>query len=194
MKYKSHKEDHPFLYVLGCPSNPFGVINRLVACGGVDSIVYKAIELSNPHHIFYIDFHDGNLIKYMHDDTIVWETLKKVWKELPPLTLEIEDPETWEEAVDNWYEAKSYEDDEKSELRDDMYDLGKIVILRDIYRKGWLPSEDGTPSWAIGVHNGELDVRKVTGWTRLLSFAEDKQANKFLNTFAKDIERVKQYI
>ena len=34
MKYKEHK-DHQFIYVLGCPSNPLGVMNRLMACGGV---------------------------------------------------------------------------------------------------------------------------------------------------------------
>ena len=193
MKYKEHK-DHQFIYVLGCPSNPLGVMNRLMACGGVVGEDFKSIELANPHHVFYIDFHDNNKIVYMEDDTMLWESLKKVWKELPPLNDIEKFPESWEEAVDSFYEARSYEDDDNSVLKDDLYELGKIIILRDIYRRGWEPSDDGTPCWAVGVHNGELDVRKVTGWSRLLSFAEDSQANMFLNTFSKSIENVKQYI
>lgn len=195
MKYKEHK-DHQFIYVLGCPSNPLGVMNRLMACGGVgDDNTFKAIELANPHHVFYIDFHDGNTIKYMHDDTMLWESLKNVWTELPPLNVVDKLPESWEEAVDEFYEAKAYEDDDNvDEFKDSLYDFGKLIILRDIYRKGWVPSDDGTPCWAIAVHNGELDVRKVTGWPRVLSFAEDSQANMFLNTFSKSIEAVKQYI
>ena len=103
-------------------------------------------------------------------------------------------PESWEDAVDSFYEASSYEDDDNSELKDDLYELGKIVILRDIYRRGWVPSHDGTPFWYVGLHNGELDVRKGNAWNSLLSFASEEQANLFLHTFEKSIENVKEYI
>lgn len=193
MIYKEH-HDHQFIYVLGNPTNPIGVMNRLLACGGVADESFKTIELANPHHVFYIDFHDNNKIVYMEDDTMLWESLKKVWKELPPLN-EIESfPETWEEAVDSFYEARSYEDDDKSELRDELYDLGKIIILRDIYRRGWIPSHDGSPFWYVGLHNDELDVRKGNAWNALLSFSSEEQANLFLHTFEKYIENVKEYI
>jgi len=193
MIYKEH-QDHQFIYVLGNPMNPIGVMNRLIACGGVALEDFKTVELANPHHVFYIDFHDNNKIVYMEDDTMLWESLKSIWKELPPLN-EIESfPESWEDAVDSFYEASSYEDDDNSELKDDLYELGKIVILRDIYRRGWVPSHDGTPFWYVGLHNGELDVRKGNAWNSLLSFASEEQANLFLHTFEKSIENVKEYI
>lgn len=193
MKIKEHKE-HDFIYVRGCPSNPDGVINRLIACGGTTSDSFKAVELANPHHIFYIDFHDDNTIKYMEDDTMLWESLEGVWSELPPLNNVDKYPESWDEAVDNFYEARSYEDDENSDLRDDLYVLGQFIILRDIYRKGWVPSYDGSPYWYVGLHNGELDVRRGNAWNALLSFQEEEIANLFLNTFEKDLDKVKEYI
>lgn len=194
MKYIKHTEDHPFLYVKGCPSNPYGVVNRLESCGGVVGEEFKTIELVNPHHIFYIDFHDGDKIKYMEDDSIVWETLKTVWKELPPLNVVDQLPESWEEAVDNFYEAKTFEDGENKELDDALTEIGKLVVLRDLYRKGWVPSNDASPCWCIGVHNGDLDIRKTTGWTRMMSFAEESQATLFLNTFEKSLEGIKDYL
>lgn len=194
MKYKEHK-DHSFIYVRGCPTNPVGVMNRLIANGGTATEdAFKSIELANPHHIFYIDFHDGNNIKYMHDDTILWESLSKVWTELPPMNIVDKYPESWEEAVDNFYEARSYEDDDKSELRDDLYELGKLIVLRDLYRKGWVPSHDGTAFWYVGLHNDDLDIRKGNAWNALLSFSSEETANLFLHTFEKSIENVKEYI
>lgn len=194
MKYTNKVEDHPSLYVRGCPNNPYGVINRLIACGGSMTSTFKTIELVNPHHIFYIDFYDNNSIKYMEDDTIIWESLSKVWKELPPLDNVDGLPETWDEAVDNFYEARSFEDGDNKEINDVLDNIGKLIILRDIYRKGWKPSNDSTPCWSIGQHNGEIDIRKSTGWVRLMSFAEESQASLFYNTFAKELDEMKDYI
>lgn len=193
MKTTTHT-DHPFLYVRGCPSNPVGVMNRLTANGGVDNDSFKTVELANPHHIFYVDFHDGNVIKYMEDDTILWESLKNVWKELPPLNIVDKYPESWEEATDNFYEARQYDDDDNSTLRDDLYELGKLIVLRDIYRKSWVPSKDGSAFWYVGLHNNELDIRKGNAWNALLSFQTEDIANLFLNIFEKSIEKVKDYI
>lgn len=193
MKTKEHKS-HDFIYVRGCPSNPDGVINRLISCGGNTEDSFKAVELGNPHHIFYIDFHEGNAIKYMEDDTMLWESLKNVWSELPPLNVVDKYPESWEEAIDNFYEARNYEDDDNTVLRDDLYDLGKLIVLRDLYRKGWTPAKDGSPFWYVGLHNDDLDIRKGNAWQALLSFQSEELANLFLNTFEKSIENVKDYI
>lgn len=190
----SHTSDHINIYVKGCPDHPTAVINRLIYCGGESSSEYRTIDLMNPHNIFYIDFHDNNKIKFLEDDSLMWESLKTVWTEVQPLIENVELPTSWEDAVDNYYEATNFEDGDDDKTNELLNNLGKLIILRDIYREGWVAPNDGTPFWYVGNHNSVLDICKGTAYSRLLSFENEALANKFLSTFEDIIEEVKEYI
>lgn len=190
----AHTTEHLFIYVKGNPGNPNGVINRLKVNGGQIGEVFPTIELSNPHNIFYVDFHDDGKIKMMEDNSMLWESLKSVWTELPPLQIKETLPESWDDAVDDYYEAEAFEYGEDETTNELLVNIGKMIVLRNIWRQGWEAPEDGTPFWYIASHNGELDICKGTGWSRMMSFASKSIANNFLSFFKNQLEEIKEYI
>lgn len=190
----SHTKDHLYVYVLGNPNNPNGVVNRLITLGGtkVDNDI-SSIDLLNPVNAFYIDFHDNAIIKMMDTNTMMFESLKDIWIEMSPLTLNVDMPTSWKDAVEHYYEAQSYEDNDDNELVSSLETLGKLIVLRDIYRKGWIPS-DNMPFYYIGCHGDKIDCMKGNAWVRLLSFQDASTRDVFLSTFKDMIEEVKEYI
>lgn len=190
----SDHKNHISVYVLGNPGNPNGVVNRLLTLGGskVNDDITN-IDLLNPINAFYIDFHDDNIIKKLDTTTMMFESLKDVWTEMSPLSITVDLPTTWDDAVDHYYEAQQYEDGDNNDINDILDTLGKLIILRDIYRKGWIPSE-GSPFYYIACHDGELDLMKGNAWTRMLSFQDVDTRDTFYELFKDDIEEVKEYI
>lgn len=183
-----HKAEHLFVYVRGNLGNPCGVVNRLVEMGGVITRPFRAVELANPHNIFYIDFHDKNAIKYISDDSIFFDTISGTWSELTPLSLQLEDPISWDDALVRFYEAQSY-DGKNPEI----YDFGKLIVLRDIYRKGWEPDEESS-FYYIANNNGVIDRFKGNAKRRVLSFQTPELRDTFYANFLDLIESVKDLI
>lgn len=187
------KYSNEYCYVRGCPSMPSAVIDRLKSIGGKCNDSFNIIDLTNPHNIFYVDDKDNNQIKFLSDDSMIWDTLVNYWLELPPLTKVSKLPESWDEAVENCIEAANY-DDGKDDTRNELLTkFGRVLVLRDIYRRGWIPS-DGVPFWYVGNHNGELDIMKGTSISRPLSFSSSEIAKMFFSSFYNDINGVKELI
>ena len=182
------------IYVKGCPSDPNAVINRLISCGGVSSDALSVIDLVNPHNIFYIDTTDGNKIKFMTDNCIVWNTLVNYWIELPPLTETSKLPESWDEALENCIEAENFDNGNDDTTNNLLEKYGRLLILRDIWRKGWVPSNDGAPFWYIANHNNELDVIKGTSISRPFAFNSRDTTNAFLLAFENELNEIKDLL
>ena len=182
------------IYVKGCPSNPDAVINRLIACGGISQESLSPIDLCNPHNVFYIDITDSNKIKFMSDDCMIWDTLSKYWMELPPLTEVSKLPESWDEALENCIEAENFDNGNDDTTNNLLEKYGRLLVLRDIWRKGWVPSNDGAPFWYIANHNNELDVMKGTSISRPFAFNSRNTTNAFLVAFEHELNEIKDLL
>lgn len=183
-------------YVRGNVLFPSGVLTRLVMIGGTADTPFSQGDLSNPHHIFYIDFHNNNQITMIDVDSVIGNLLTESWQELEPITY-IDHPESlptsWEDAVDRCNEAHIYDAGKSTKLLNKLLLLGRLITLRDIYRQDWIPKED-SEYYHIVSYNGELEVIRGYNYTSTFSFQTIELAEMFLNNFDKLLKEVDDLI
>lgn len=192
----SEHASHLNIYIRGDKNNPSGVVNRLLTLGAKSYDGITLFDLKNSSNVFYIDFHDDKKIKFIDINSQLFVDAienNKNWIEFTALNTIVDMPTTWDEACKNFYDAQQYEEGDNDTLNSVLDTLGKLIILRNIYRKGWIPS-DGMPFYYIGCHNDELDCMKGNAWSQLLSFQDASTRDTFLKLFKDMIEEVKEYI
>lgn len=174
-------------YIRGNVNFPNGVINQLLLLGGKVDGGFNESELANPRNIFYINYLNDNYIFKCIDNSITGELIVSAWTELYPLTY-IDEPESlpksWSEALEKCHEAQVYQNAQNTDFMIRLDVLGKLAVLRDIYRQGWQPDPD---KFCFFIKNefGHIDVTRGIGTNHFLSFQEIDLAEKFKTNFVE---------
>ena len=171
-------------YVRGNISFPTGVLNRLILLGGNVHHPFTEAELANPTNIFYIDFYNDNLIRKVTDDSVTGMIMKEHWTEVQPVTY-IDSPEslpsTWDQAYEECTEVQSYIKGLNSKLDSALDKLGRCIVLRDIYRQGWLPKKDEFCYYLeYNLLTEELEIVRGIKYSKVLSFQDNDLAELYL--------------
>jgi len=180
------------VYIRGNANNPLGVLERLTEYGGTGG-VYTTADLMNEHNIFYIDYKNGSTITFIPDTDMVAEAILSCWDELYAQTPKSYSPDDWEVAVIDYPAAALFDSGKDEQTNAEIQIVGRLKVLRDIYRKGWEPSA-ATSFYYIGYRNNALDKGKGSGWSRFLSFQDSETRNLFYDNYKTLIEQVKTYI
>lgn len=187
-------KDNPkyLVYIRGNKVNPLGVLDRLMEFGG-RSGDYTTADLMTSSNLFYIDYKNNNVITFERDNTMVAEAILSCWEELYPGTNLNHKPEDWEGAIIDYPAAELFEAGEDETTNEEIHIIGKLKVLRDIYRKGWLPTQADS-FFYIAFRNGELDKGKSSSWSRFLSFQDAETRDTFYDNYKDMILDVATYI
>ena len=187
-------KDNPkyLVYIRGNKVNPLGVLDRLMEFGGRFGD-YTTADLMTSSNLFYIDYKNNNVITFERDNTMVAEAILNCWEELYPGTNLNHKPEDWEGAIIDYPAAELFEAGEDEKTNEEIHIIGKLKVLRDIYRKGWLPTQND-PFFYIAFRNGELDKGKPSSWSRFLSFQDAETRDTFYDNYKSMILDVAKYI
>ncbi|MBO5003776.1 MAG: hypothetical protein J6D03_00615 [Clostridia bacterium] len=180
------------IYIRGNKTNPLGILDKLMYFGG-HSGNYTTADLMTSNNLFYIDYKNNNIITFEPDNTMMAEAIKGCWEEMFPGTNLSHKPEDWEGAVIDYPAAALYDEGKDEETNNQIKIVGKLKVLRDIYRKGWIPQQ-GEPLYYIAYRADNLDSAKSTSWSRFLSFQSAEIRDEFLTNYRDMIESVKTYI
>ena len=191
--YDSTAADPKYLiYIRGNKVNPLGVLDRLMEYGG-KSGDYTTADLMTSSNLFYIDYKKNNVITFERDNTMLAEAIISCWEEIYPGTNLDHKPEDWEGAIIDYPAAELYEKGKDETTNTEIHIVGKLKVLRDIYRKGWIPTGND-PFFYIAYRNGELDKGKSSSWSRFLSFQDAETRDKFYDNYSDMIDEVATYI
>lgn len=185
-------------YIKGNIAFPTGVLNRLIMLGGNPEQPFTEAELANPINIFYIDYYNDNLIRKVQGDSIIGQMILENWKEVEPFTY-IDEPEslpdTWDKAYETCIEVKNYMNGKDTKLDSILDKLGRCIVLRNIYRQGWLPKPEEF-CYYINYNLLEEDLEIIRGIknSKVLSFQDLVLAEMYLNNFRSIIEECKELI
>ena len=180
------------IYIRGNKVNPLGVLDRLMEYGG-KSGDYTTADLMTSSNLFYIDYKKNNVITFERDNTMLAEAIISCWEEIYPSTNLDHKPEDWEGAIIDYPAAELYEKGKDETTNTEIHIVGKLKVLRDIYRKGWIPNGND-PFFYIAYRNGELDKGKSSSWSRFLSFQDAETRDKFYDNYSDMIDEVATYI
>lgn len=180
------------VYIRGNKANPLGVIDRLYEFGGVNGL-YTSNDLMDSSNLFYIDYKNNKRISFVADSEMVAEAILTCWEEIYPSANLTYTPEDWDNAIIDYPAAQLYEDGKDETTNNEIKIVGKLKILRDIYRKGWTPSPNDS-YYYIAYRNNYLDRGKGTSWSRFLSFQDEETRDIFYDTYKDLISQVKTYI
>ena len=180
------------IYIRGNKVNPLGVLDRLMEYGG-KSGDYTTADLMTSSNLFYIDYKKNNVITFERDNTMLAEAIISCWEEIYPSANLDHKPEDWEGAIIDYPAAELYEEGKDETTNTEIYIVGKLKVLRDIYRKGWIPTGNDS-FFYIAYRNGELDKGKSSSWSRFLSFQDAETRDKFYDNYSNMIDEVATYI
>lgn len=179
------------VYIRGNKTNPLGVVTKLIEYGGVSGD-YTTSDLMDSSNIFYIDYNNDKHITFISDSDTVSKAIISCWTEIF-VTSDINySPESWEGAIIDWPAALLFEEGKDNRTNAELQIVGRLKVLRDIYRSGWKPAEEAY--YYIAYRNGKLDKGKGNSWSRFLSFQTSELRDKFFDNYKKMIEQIKNYI
>lgn len=173
------------IYIKGNPLFPYGVLNQLVLFGGVQDEEFSESELSNPQLIFYINYRDGNTICKAFAGSFLGCLIVDSYKEVNPLTyIDVPEslPSSWEDAISKCEEARIFENSKNEILNEKLVTLGRLVVVRDIYRQGWTPKNDEHCYYITNDFENIYVTRGIKS-KRLFSFQSSDLAEQFLSNF-----------
>ncbi|MCH5166920.1 MAG: hypothetical protein J1F35_03420 [Erysipelotrichales bacterium] len=183
------------VYILGNNSYCLKIIPTLEKIGGKNDNEFSEEELSNENNIFYIDWFEDNLIKFINKDTVLGSEILTCWKKICPLTSINELPQDWDSAYANYESLQKYMNGEDGKLDTKMDYLGRVIILRDIYRQGWIPEyNDQVYHIKYDLSIKDLTILKGIGISKLLSFKTLELAEAFKENFNNLLTAVQEYL
>jgi hypothetical protein len=184
------------IYVRGNSVNPLGVVAKLMEYGGMAGS-YTTADLMTTSNLFYIDYNNNKIITFISESEILADAIKSSWEEVA-ITATTSTPDSWEGAVIDYPAAALYEDGNDTVTNEQVHIIGKLKVLRDIWRNGWTPYNSSTGKmnafYFIGSSYGELQTSKGSIWERFLSFQDAETRDSFLETYKDDIETVKELL
>ena len=73
--------------------------------------------------------------------------------------------------------------------------FNKLLVLRDIYRNGWIPNwEDASTKRDIEYANGRLIRNSCTNKSSVFSFQDHEIRNAFFNAFKEQLKEIKDLL
>lgn len=186
-------EKHYLVFIRGNRTNPLGILNKLFKYGAIAGTTYTTNDLMNVHNLFYIDYNNMKQVAFISDEDILAKAIESCWTELFISSDADYSPIDWDSAIIDWPSAQLYESGKDDITNAELKIVGRLKVLRDIYRKGWVPTCNEA-YYYIGVRNDKLDKGKGSSWMRFLSFGDSETRDTFFDTYKDMIESVKSYI
>lgn len=182
-------------YIRGDENDSSKIIPTLVRLGGKINQNFTEEELSDSNNLFYVDYFENNYIKLVNSNTLIGNSILKHWKEINTLYELKELPKTLDEAYENFEGYRDYIDGKNPGLDKQMDYFGRIILLREIYRQGWIPMyNDQVYYIKYDLFREDLDIYKGTMTSKVLSFKTEECAREFLNNFRDIIVFVQEFI
>ena len=183
------------IYIQGNISYFEKIIPTLEKLGGKLDSEFSKEELSNENNLFYIDPFEDGLIKFINQDSVLGSEFLTCWKRICPFTSINELPQDWDSAYTNYESLQKYMNGEDRILDGKMDYLGRVIILRDIYRQGWVPKHnDQVYHIKYDLSNNDLVILKGIGISKLLSFESPELAEAFKENFKALLKEVQEYL